>query len=77
MILRTAQLCTTTLGRFHHYDLRLDNIMEHTPSPDDCAQDELSRFVMGKCHADAGSRKERWHSVRERLKGCRDVVQAP
>ena len=52
-------LCLAVLGRFHHYDLRLDNIMEHSASPDDCAQDELSRFVMGECHADPASRKER------------------
>ena len=33
--------------RFHHYDMRLDNVMEHTPDPSQSAQDPISIGLVG------------------------------
>lgn len=35
------------LHRFHHYDLRLDNVMEHTPDPEQDAADPISKKMLG------------------------------
>jgi hypothetical protein len=35
------------VNRFHHYDLRLDNVMEHTPDPEQDAADPVSKQMLG------------------------------
>ena len=35
------------LRSFHHYDLRLDNVMEHKPDPRQNARDPISRRIAG------------------------------
>ncbi len=34
-------------SRFHHYDLRLDNVMEHLPDPLQDAHDPISADLVG------------------------------
>lgn len=33
--------------RFHHYDLRTDNVMEHVPDPEQDASDPISLSMIG------------------------------
>jgi hypothetical protein len=49
-----AMFCLTRISssavhvnRFHHYDLRLDNVMEHTPDPEQDAADPISKQMLG------------------------------
>jgi hypothetical protein len=42
---------------FHHYDLRLDNVMEHTPDPEQDAADPVSKQMLGDASGRSGARK--------------------